>query len=327
MSSYKRVGYVRRFFVAASLLAVALLTGAEERRSLPGAERGAPFEGVKPQKRVIRPEFAGEVAPLLVTLPRIDGTPELLAEVVLGEKTLVRQTIELEGNVPEQSVVRLLGSHGTELGKLRRIAAVRADELLVRVLAGERVVTGGRFADFDAASPGLVGNANVVGATRVIEVSLGVKRNSASIGTNGYQPDPECDAQCMAEYDFCMQYICDQRGSCQSCIDQYHNCSVACPRVCVDPKDVDDFTRYVYLGSDYYGITCMRDSRDNQLYSWDVYKDNFRVENVRRTEYCNGTSSEQVMSTSNTYRWCFYKRYFSSCSISSGTLYPSQICG
>lgn len=326
MNSYQSVGFVRRFFASAALLAVAAVAGAQEVRPLKGAERAPSFEGMTPQKRIVRPERAGDTAPLMVAVPKLTATPELVAEIILGEKTLVRETIQLEGNVPEHSAVRLMGSQAADLTKVRRIAAARGDELLVRISAGETVVTEDLFRDLDAAASKLVGNANVVGTTRAIEVLLGVKRTT-SVAANGYQPDPACESQCNDDYLFCSEFICDQRGSCQFCYEQYLNCTGSCPQVCVDPKDVDDYQRTVYTGSDYYGAHCYTDPRDNQKYYWDVYLEHFRVETVRRTEYCNGSYSEQVISSYNTSRWCYYKWFNSSCSISSGTVPSYQICG
>lgn len=143
--------------------------------------------------------------------------------------------------------------------------------------------------------------------------------------TNGYEPDPQCEAQCYADYDFCMEYICDQRGSCSQCFQWLDDCLYSCPQVCVDPKDVDDYVRTVYLGSDYYGVQCLTDPRDYQAYYWDVWRDYYREETVRRTEYCNGTYSEQVLSYYNWYRWCYDQLGW--CIAPGGTVPSSQICG
>ncbi len=325
MNSNKSVGFVRRFLTSAALLMVATVAGAQEMRQLRGAERGVPFEGATPQKFVFRAERVGEGTPLLIAVPKLTGTKEIVVEVLLGEQTLVRETIQLDGDVAERSAVRLLGNQSADLEKLRRIAAARANELLVRITAGEREITRGRFHDFDAASAGLVGTATAVGATRVVDVEMKLRRNSDNITSNGYEPDPQCEAQCYEEYDFCMVYICDPRGSCSQCEQWLDDCLYSCPRVCVDPKDVDEFVRTVYLGSEYFGVQCLNDPRDNQAYYWDVWRDYYREETVRRTEYCNGTYSEQVLSYYNWYKWCYDRMGW--CVFANGTAPSSQICG
>lgn len=328
MNSQRSLGYVRRLLASATLLAMAATAGAQEVRPVQ-ADRS--FEGKTPVKHVLRAARAGEVAPLLIAVPKLSGGSELIAEVVLGERTLVRETIAVEGDVPERSAVRLVGTQATELEKLRKIAALRGNELAVRISAGDRVVAQGLFRDLDAASGKLVEVANIVGATRVIDVELGLKRNS-NVATNGMEPNQECEAQCLNEYQFCSEWTCtycpieEETGSQSACEQQYNGCVANCPQVCVDPKDVDEFVRTVYLGSDYYGTPCLRDPRDNQAYNWDVWRDFFREETVRRTEYCNGTYSEQVLSYYNWERWC-YDRLPGWCLAPSGTAPGSLICG
>lgn len=327
MNSNTSMGFVRRFLASATLLVVAAAAGAQETRPVRGAERVVSFEGATPQKFVFRAERAGEGTPLLIALPKLTGTKEIVVEVLLGEKTLVRETIVLDGEVRERSAVRLLGNQHADLEKLRKIAAARGDQLLVRITAGEREVTRELFRDLDAASPKLVGVATAVGATSVVDVEMVLRRTSPNVISTGMEPDPECAAQCYADYDFCMEYICDPRGSCSMCFQWLDDCLGGCPRVCVDPKDVDTFTRTVYLGSQFYGTPCLYDPREYQTaYHWEVWQDYYREETVRRTEYCNGTYSEQVLSYYNWSRWC-YDRLPGWCLGASGTAPGSLICG
>ena len=326
MNSKKSVEYVRRFVASAAVLLVAAAAGAQEMRQLRAAERVVQFEGATPEKFVFRAERAGEGKPMLIAVPKLTGTKEIVVEVLLGEKTLVRETIELGGEVQERSAVRLLGSQHADLEKLRKIAAVRGDELLVRITAGEREVTRGLFRDLDAAGEKLVGIAPAVGATKVVDVEMVLRRDSGNIATNGYVPDPACESQCYADYDFCMINICDPRGSCSMCEQWLDDCLYSCPRVCVDPKDVDEFVRTVYLGTQFYGTPCLYDPRDYQAYQWEVWQDFYREETVRRTEYCNGTYNEQVLSYYNWSRWC-YDRLPGWCLSPSGTAPGSLICG
>ena len=118
---------------SATLLLAAAAAGAQETRQLRAAERVALFEGATPQKFVFRSERAGEGKPMLIAVPKLTGMKEIVVEVLLSEKTLVRETIELGGDVQEGSSVRLLGSQNADLEKLRRIAAARGEELLVRI--------------------------------------------------------------------------------------------------------------------------------------------------------------------------------------------------
>lgn len=318
MSSTRSVGYLYRLVALTAVVAVAAFAGAQEKR-LPGAER-FDFENAVPQKTIVRAERAGDVAPLLVQVPNLGGADKLVAELVIGERPLVRETIQIAGSVRGQSAVRLMASHGAELANVRKIAETRGDELTVRISAGERVLVTGLFRDLDAAGKVLVGNANVVGAMSAIDVYLG-QRTKAAVKTNGMEPDPECESYCNQEYQNCMEWRCDQRGSCEFCWDEYENCVWNCPKVCVDPKKVSDYQRYVYLSTDYYGNYCLRYWTDNHAYPYNVYKDHYRVETVRKTEYCDGSYSEQVISSYNTYSWCYWQTSYWPCNYSEGTIY------
>lgn len=269
--------------------------------------------------RVLRPELLkGEVRPLLVELPDLGGKPAtVVVTIMAGEKTLVRETIAIEKGAAG-STVRIMAHQGKELEQLRKFEAMQPGTFRIDASIDDRPLPAIAFGEADLKSVELFeGKTSVVGATRLVDVSLAAKPKK--VATNGMQPDPECEANCYNDYAFCVEYICDQRAGCQQCQQWYNDCLYSCPWVCVDPKDVDTFERTVYQGSDYYGMHCLTDMRDNQKYVFDTWLAHYQQQTVRRTEYCNGSYSEEVIDSYNFSAWCNVKAWpEQSCTVSEG---------
>lgn len=128
----------------------------------------------------------------------------------------------------------------------------------------------------------------------------------------GYVPDPQCEQQCNDTYITCYYEICDQRGDCSYCWDDYEWCAAQCPQICVDPKKVYEFTTTQLLSITTYYSTCyeLPNQSDYQWGEWfDYRRYSWKQTRIRRTEYCNGTYSDEVLSVTYPNTYCQYRTY------------------
>lgn len=111
----------------------------------------------------------------------------------------------------------------------------------------------------------------------------------------GLQSDPACLSQCSATYNACLP-SCHQLFAC-SCVTAYQQCTSSCPLVCVEPKSVTTLTKTdlvsVLLNA---GQRCL--SSSSGVFTFQLSKQTYADSQIRRTEHCDGTLSDQVLSVS-----------------------------
>lgn len=124
-----------------------------------------------------------------------------------------------------------------------------------------------------------------------------------------------CLNDCNDQYWDCQRNAtCGLRIDCPECVQLEQDCIANCPGcTCVDPKSVTTETRTYLVGTYYYGWSCLNTVFGSPYYHDDIQY-NYREDTVEVTEYCNGSTSETVISSryfsyrcwSNTYIPCSF---------------------
>ncbi|HYG63912.1 MAG TPA: hypothetical protein VEL74_15145 [Thermoanaerobaculia bacterium] len=144
----------------------------------------------------------------------------------------------------------------------------------------------------------------------------------------GYQPDPECEQQCHDTYVTCYYEICDQRGDCSYCWEDYEYCDDMCPQICVDPKSVQTFTTTQVIGVTTYWSTCYERPWEND-FTWGRWYDyrryDYKHTQIRRTTNCDNSYTDEVLSVSYSSDYCNYET-FSSCYQPSSKVSSWDVC-
>jgi len=135
-----------------------------------------------------------------------------------------------------------------------------------------------------------------------------------------------CEQQCNAEYEDCALYYCGSGTVfCDPCLTILAECLDDCPPPqCQDPKSVSTSTSTQFLGSTYQGLQCM----DSIFYGqpseyYEVLLNNYKETTTRRTEYCDGSVTTEVIGVNYFSVVCYRPTYWQ-CSFGFG--YPSPIC-
>lgn len=115
----------------------------------------------------------------------------------------------------------------------------------------------------------------------------------------GELADAECVARCEDDYSTCEYDRCDGRSSCPWCGDWFRQCLESCPTTCVDPKSVRELTLTELVGVTAFDRQCYIDPLSSS-YQWEytLKRKTYKDTRVRRTEYCDGTYVDEVLSYS-----------------------------
>lgn len=227
----------------------------------------------------------------------VDLPSEVLApnaEITLSarsrNKVIVSETIALPESLSGEVTVAFLANHDKELRQLRNLAKSRPGTLSFTVSVGDRVIAEMPFAEADGGSASLADGAKIVGSSRAVRVNI---KDPQKISATGMQPDPECESACNDTYVECMYVICDQRGDCSYCWEDYQWCAASCPQVCVEPKQVYEYgTSWQYSGStgeyicigNWYRYILWTHWESRDVYERTVHCDNTYTDVYKRTE-------------------------------------------
>jgi hypothetical protein len=233
-----------------------------------------------------------------------ESPSRLEIRVLLEGRRVARETVELPSPLPKKAAVEVLAYYPEELRQLRKLESLRPgsirvslwiqDRLLGELPLGELEKRGARTASLTA-----------VGSTLEVEMLLGATRRT--VAEKGYVRDPACVQQCDDDRLFCYEVICDPRGSCQYCEENYSNCVASCPQVCVDPKKVYRYTTVSYVGSNFGSTRCFEDDwpYDNVGLLYRYRENIYRERTYERTEYCNGSYSDRFISERYVVKYCY----------------------
>lgn len=256
------------------------------------------------------------VAPsLFVPVPGEEGAGErsLKFQVRLNDRPFLTETLAVEAT-QDDIAVELLARDSATLARLFRLAERPEARLSVSVLLDGSSIQELSFEEMATASAKLTRSRDFHPRPASSRVELFMPEPSkpdflSSALEKGMQPDPACEQVCNDDYLFCSE-VCDQRGSCGYCWTNYQNCAASCPQVCVDPKKVYELTSLQLLGVVTHSTACyeLPNQTDYHYGEWFDYSQyNWKSTRIRRTEYCNGTYSDQVVSVSYSSTYCHYR--------------------
>jgi hypothetical protein len=112
----------------------------------------------------------------------------------------------------------------------------------------------------------------------------------------GTQPDPACEQQCHDDYIFCLDYICDPRGTC-TCWNDYVSCVSYCPQICTEPKSVRNYTTVAFVNIQYTQITGCYKGSNGSATTHDKITYQQRTNSYRETTHCDGTKTTELLSS------------------------------
>jgi hypothetical protein len=266
-------------------------------------------------------------APLLYQLPPLgtsDASSLLEIELVGGSGTAVRQTIELPAYLPQGASVAVLGDHPAELERLRELNTSTPGSIAVRVWLGGKLLDARSLDEVEEATRRSASrDLPVVGITRKIDVPVdgGLRRITAQAYEDGR--DPLCVQQCDDERYFCYTEICDPRGSCEFCEDNYDSCVLSCP-ICPTTRE---YTTVTVLSLSYFnsfrcfqGFGTFGEGRVHQLISRTL-----RSRRWREVRQCDGSTTTTLLST-NTWSETCWDQYNTYCSPWEHNYTPYPTC-
>lgn len=241
----------------------------------------------------MRPELMNRAsAGMPFDLPSEALTPnaELTLAARSGNKVIVSESIAMPETLSGEVTVVFLANHDKELRQVRNLAKARPGTLSFTASVGERVIADMPFVEADSGSAALADGAKIVGSSRAVRVNI---KDAKLISANGMQPDPECETACNDTYVECYYVICDQRGDCSYCWEDYESCAASCPQICVEPKQVYEYgTSWQYSGStgeyiclqNYYRYILWTNWESRNVYERTVHCDNTYTDVFKRTE-------------------------------------------
>lgn len=244
----------------------------------------------------LTPEQAAKAGSSLEIRIALNGKPYLHEELTLGGKTgLDRLAFELLAARPD------LREGLFELGRdrsLRITATALLDGAPIREFTS--------FGELLRYSRQLrLGSFQPTRAVSRVRHFLTESSHSQPDFTKGWQLDPVCTAACQDAYYSCVANNCsgNKEMDCPWCESQYVNCHNSCPSVCVDPMQVTEETRTELDFVTGAGSGCfMKYSWYNEIYAH--FTEYYTHTRVRITEYCNGSRTEEVLSTWGSTRYC-----------------------
>jgi hypothetical protein len=304
---------MRSKYVSLMVLALTLFTAS---LALAAAGPRTPANRPVPNRPIVDP--TEEIAQSLFV--RVPGTEEtgsrtVELQVQLDGRPFLTEKLEVDAT-REDVDVELLARDAATLARLFRMAERQRAQISVAVRLDGSPLHELSFQEMVEASAKLVRSRDFRPRPVASRLELFVPEPPKPDFLNpemnkGMQPDPTCEQGCSDAYMFCSEN-CDQRGSCAYCTTDYQNCVASCPQVCVDPKRVYDFTSTQLVGVTTYYSTCyeLPNQSDYQWGEWFDYRQyQWKNTRIRRTEYCNGTYSDQVLSVSYSSTYCSYRTY------------------
>lgn len=272
------------------------------------------------QEPVVRPHLQQKnEAPLLYALPdSLPAEPPFLlkVEVLQNGRAAIRQMIEFQADLPKSSVIEVLADHPGELRHLRKREAAHPGSIRLGLWLGDQLLQELSLRELEEGARSLAPLAQpAAGITRQVEVLAG--GGPGRITSKAYEEgrDPACVQHCDDERYFCYTEICDPRGSCEYCEQYYNDCVLSCPEVCVDPKRVYTFTTLTYVGSYAHGTKCFEDSNPYDFIGdlYRLWEDVFLERTYERTEYCNGSYSDRLVSQRYVSSFCYALEFRGGC--------------
>lgn len=251
-----------------------------------------------------------ETAPLFVEIPAFEGPAMLEVRFLHGDVVIAAEIVELDAKRPDRAAMNILNDHQKELLKIRALEAEQHSSVKVQVLGAPVDVPERSLAEVETRSR-MLESVPTVGTTKSVQVSLANARKGSRIAAN-WTPDPECVQGCDDERQFCYEYRCDQRGSCQYCEDYWRDCYYSCPEVCTEPKDVYNvYGNWTYLGTNWLGTECLDIWPHNGVgTSHDSWQYVARVNVYRRTEHCDGTYTDVFIGYGYDYYYCYTSNWY-----------------
>ncbi|HKO56686.1 MAG TPA: hypothetical protein VJ276_12480 [Thermoanaerobaculia bacterium] len=251
------------------------------------------------QKERSRPDVAfnrdttaqREVAPLLFALPELNTNDTSILElrVFQVKHQLIRQTVALPAHVPAGAAVDVLFTHPDELTRLRTIESETPGLRFIALLDG-RVIADEPFASIEKRGKTLSLDA-AIGQVQEVEVRA-VKKPLVKAET--IIKDPECMSWCDQQLAQCLDW-CDPRGSdCNLCYTWYHDCSVPCPDVCVEPKSTSTYNNVTLVSATPFGNGCYRGE------VWTHWSNHYLVSVYQRTTHCDNSYTD-------TFQYSYYQ--------------------
>jgi hypothetical protein len=291
--------------VCAALLFAAAAFGAEQK------------ERTRPEQPVVREAVSErEAAPLLYALPSLktNDVATLELRVFQGKYQLIGAKVTLPASVPDGAAVDVLYTHPHELQRLRGIEAETPGKLRFIALIDGRVVADEPFANIEARGKALSLDA-AVGQVEWVQSREAPKPRAKA---DYIIKDPECMSWCDQNLAQCLDW-CDPRGSdCNLCYTWYHDCSIPCADICVDPKSesnyVVDTLRQAYV----LNTVC-------RIWTWQYWAKYWEHATWHRVTNCDNSYTDTYVSS--TYEWkdCWVNTHVN-CSPSNYYSLPSPEC-
>lgn len=237
----------------------------------------------------------------------------LTVEFVRNGKPIASEEFLLPGEAAGD--VEILARHRDLLERIYGLAEGKEPRPSLKVRVDGRVVRELSFKDLAAESRELQeqGLKPVALKSRVVDrlaPAPSRRRGSAEespLFAKGYQPDPSCVQDCYDQYAGCTnENLCN---SCLTCDELISQCISWCPQTCTDPAGVSDRTEREVVGLQLVDYGCYEDRWDWDFeygHEYSTYYYTFKYTTYRRTYYCNGSYSDEVINVS------YYSDYCSS---------------
>lgn len=138
-----------------------------------------------------------------------------------------------------------------------------------------------------------------------------------------------CFQDCNNDYYTCAEFTCGAPTRlCEECLQILQQCKLQCPPCeCVDPKSVTTDVTTELIATTYVYSQCYADPfwpQDDWGIWWDFYQFTYRKTEIETTEYCDGSTSQQVLDVWYEYGSC-WSDSFGSCYY-PGTYTPYPQC-
>jgi len=255
------------------------------------------------------PEVASSLFwPLPQGLFFLSGTISVEVEVLLDGQLSFSESFRME--MPESlegRAVELLTTRPRELSRLREIAVRDLAAITVRILVDGVEWDARPFAELDAVSRQLQqGRLQLARLTfgDPSEPEVPLRQTSAAATA--------CEDQCDQEWWDCIETECYPEIICETCEVEHElcldNCNPPPPPTCQDPKSVTYRTVTTLVG---FGPTgywqCYEDIFESDFYDGEWYEEwqyTYKDTRYKRTEYCNGTVTEEVVQVTYWYYFC-----------------------
>lgn len=278
---------------------------------VPAAVSAFPFGGLP--KEVQQQERSAEAAagskPLFYRLgaaPALAGVRQVEVVFEMDDRLLAREVIQVPSGLAAAATLELLATAPDTLGRLYELAEEEGGLLSVTLLTDGLELRRLSFQDLVAYNREIKTATKLDVVPRKSKVVSALDRPAAGapgrlISTTGkglsWVLDQGCVNYCDDQFDRCQRAAAcgfkDRR--CDLCVEQHNTCVNNCwVQVCTDPKNVSESDEYELINVYYLGQECVQDPNLNTCVV-DQYQYSYKVSRVRRTEYCNGTSTSQVL--------------------------------